>query len=300
MPERSSDRRPVAGSILRLLRPVHWIKNGFVLAPLLFAFPQASPAFALRALTALLAFCFASSAVYAVNDILDRDRDRACPLKRGRPVASGDLSTVQAGVAAAACALAAACLSVLLLPLPAAVIVGVYAALNLLYSLRLKHVVIMDVIAISTGFVLRVFAGAMALAVPVSAWMILTTFFLSLFLGFTKRRAELATADAGSARQVLGQYSEPFLLVLIALCAGLTIMTYALSVIQPSMAARPGADTMLYTVPVVVYGLLRYLLLSLRSGKGADVAELVIRDIPLLVTVLLWGGVVVAFVVFRV
>ena len=276
------------------------MKNGFVLAPLLFAFPQVSPSSALRALAALLAFCFASSAVYAVNDILDRDRDRACPLKRGRPVASGAISPTQAGVAAAACALAAALLSVPLLPLPAVVVVGAYAALNLLYSLRLKRVVIMDVIAISAGFVLRVFAGAMALAVPVSAWMILTTFFLSLFLGFTKRRAELATADAGSARQVLGQYSEPFLLVLIALCAGLTIMTYALSVIQPSMAARPGADTMLYTVPVVVYGLLRYLLLALRGGKGADVAELVIRDVPLLATVLLWGAVVVAFVVFRV
>ena len=281
------------------------MKNGFVLAPLLFAFPQVSPSSALRALAALLAFCFASSAVYAVNDILDRDRDRACPLKRGRPVASGAISPTQAGVAAAACALAAALLSVLLLPLPAAVVVGVYAALNLLYSLRLKRVVIMDVIAISAGFVLRVFAGAMAMAVPVSAWMMLTTFFLSLFLGFTKRRAELVTAglssaDAGSARQVLGQYSEPFLLVLIALCAGLTIVTYALSVIQPSLAARPGADTLLYTVPVVVYGLLRYLLLALRGGKGADVAELVIRDVPLLVTVLLWGAVVVAFVVFRV
>ena len=281
------------------------MKNGFVLAPLLFAFQQASVASALRALAALLAFCLASSAVYAFNDILDRDRDRASPLKRGRPVASGALTPVQAGVAAAACALAAALLSVLLLPLPAAVVVGAYAALNILYSLRLKRVVIMDVIAISAGFVLRVFAGAMAMAVPVSAWMILTTFFLSLFLGFTKRRAELATAglssaDAGSARQVLVQYSEPFLLVLIALCAGLTIVTYALSVIQPSMTARPGADTLLYTVPVVVYGLLRYLLLALRGGKGADVAELVIRDVPLLVTVLLWGAVVVAVVVFRV
>ena len=276
------------------------MKNAFVLAPLLFTFRQASPVLAARAMVAFLAFCFASSAVYAVNDIVDRDRDRASPLKRHRPLASGALTPLQAGVAAGCCALLAALLSVLLLPPAAAVIVGGYALLNLAYTFYLKRLIIIDVIAISAGFVLRVFAGAATITVPLSAWMILTTFFLSLFLGFSKRRSELASAKAGSAREVLEQYREPLLMMLIPICAGLTIMTYALSVIQPSIASRPGAETLLYTVPLVVYGLLRYLHLALRGGKGADVAELVTRDAPLLVSVLLWIGMVIAVTVFRV
>jgi decaprenyl-phosphate phosphoribosyltransferase len=282
--------------LVRLLRPSHWIKNAFTLAPLLFAARLSAPSALCRAASTALAFCFASSAVYALNDIVDRNRDRASPAKRHRPVASGAMSPLQASLAAGGCIATASLLCVLLVPPRAVVILGAYILLNLLYSLRLKHIVIVDVVCISSGFVMRVFAGAAAVDVPVSAWMMLTTFFLALFLGFTKRRSELVAAYGAGAREVLGEYTEPFLTILISVCAGLTVVTYGIAVTQPSVAGRSGADSLLYTVPLVVLGLLRYLYLCLQEGKGGDVAELVLGDSSLLVTVLMWAGVVVVVV----
>jgi decaprenyl-phosphate phosphoribosyltransferase len=300
LPKRFSEATTTAGAFLLLLRPAHWMKNGFVLLPLLFSLGRLEAGAVERSLYACAAFCMASSAVYALNDILDRERDRRCALKRRRPVASGALTPLQAAIASAACAVGALFIAVFLLPPASAVILGGYALLNVAYCMSLKRLVILDVIALSAGFVLRVAAGGAAIPVRVSAWMILTTFFLSLFLGFGKRRAELAATRRGSARDVLGQYSMPFLMILIPLCAGLTIIMYALSVIQPSIALRADADTLLYTVPLVVYGLLRYLHMSLRDGRGADAAEIVLKDAALLVTVLLWGGLVILMAVIRV
>jgi 4-hydroxybenzoate polyprenyltransferase len=273
------------------------VKNGFVLAPLLFRLPAVEPAEALLALAAAAAFSLASSAVYALNDIVDRASDRRSPARRDRPVASGEVTVPEAGGLAAACALAAAGLS-LLLPWRVGAAIAGYVMLNLAYSWKLKQIVLIDVMAIAAGFMLRVFAGAAALGVAVTSWMMLTTFFVSLFLGFSKRRSEVLAAGGRSARAVLSEYTAPLLDILIVMSVSITVVTYALYVIQAVAGRGAGADLLVGTVPLVVYGLLRYLYLVMKRGMGGDVAEVVLRDIPLVVAVAAWLiAVVVALVV---
>jgi 4-hydroxybenzoate polyprenyltransferase len=279
-------RRHVAG-LLGLLRPRHWVKNAFVLAPLVFSLPAVAPAEALKALAAAVAFSLVSSAVYALNDVVDRDADRRSPARKHRPVASGEVSIAEAGGLAAACALAAAVLAFLLPWRTVAAIAG-YVLVNVAYSLRLKRIVLIDVMAIAAGFMLRVYAGAAALGVVLSSWMALTTFFVSLFLGFSKRRSELTAVGGRASRAVLEEYTEPLLDVLIVMSVSITIVTYSLYVIQAAAGRGRGA-VLVGTVPLVVYGLIRYLYLVMRRGKGGDVADVLIRDAPLVVTVAAWA-----------
>ena len=199
-------------SLILLLRPAHWVKNVFVLAPLVFAQKLTDPEAVHLALQAFVAFCLASSAVYIFNDIRDRAEDRLHPLKRNRPLAAGTVSVQAAAmlavaVAAGALAIGARLGTGFLLVLTA------YLVLNQLYSLSLKHVVILDVMVVSLGFVLRVIAGGIAIAVQISAWLLLCTFFVALFLAFSKRRHELMllTDDASGQRPVLSRYSPAFL-----------------------------------------------------------------------------------------
>ena len=272
------------------------MKNGFVLAPLMFRLPAVEPVEVLLAFAAAAAFSLVSSAVYAVNDVVDRDDDRRSPARRHRPVASGEVTVAAAIGVAAACALAAAGLS-FLLPWRVGAALAAYAVLNLAYSLRLKRIVLIDVMAIAAGFMLRVFAGAAVLGVVVTSWMMLTTFFVSLFLGFSKRRSEFITAGGRTARSVLSEYSAPLLDILIVMSVAITIVTYSLYVIQAAAGRGDGADLLVYTVPLVVYGLLRYLYLVMKRGKGGDVAEVLMRDVPLVATVAAWGIMVVLVLV---
>jgi 4-hydroxybenzoate polyprenyltransferase len=272
------------------------VKNGFVLAALLFRLPAVAPVEVLLALAAAAAFSLVSSAVYALNDIVDRDTDRRSPARRNRPVASGEVTVAEAGGVAAACALAAAGLS-LLLPWRVGAALAVYALLNLAYSFWLKRIVLIDVMAIAAGFMLRVVAGAAALGVAVTSWMMLTTFFVSLFLGFSKRRAEFVTAGGRPARSVLSEYTAPLLDILIVMSVAITIVTYSLYVIQAAAGRGNSAGLLVYTVPLVVYGLLRYLYLVMKRGKGGDVAEVLMRDVPLIATVAVWGIAVVIVLV---
>ena len=273
------------------------MKNGFVLAPLIFRLPGVTPWEVLPALAAAAAFSLASSAVYALNDIVDRDGDRRSPARRGRPVASGEVTVPEAAGLAAVCVLAAAGLS-LLLPWRVGAAIAAYAALNLAYSWMLKRIVLIDVMTIAAGFMLRVFAGAAALGVAVTSWMMLTTFFVSLFLGFSKRRSEFVAAGSRSDRRVLSEYTAPLLDILIVMSVAITIVTYSLYIIQAAAGRGDGADLLVYTVPLVVYGLLRYLYLVMKRGKGGDVAEVLMRDIPLIATVAAWGIMVVLVLVF--
>lgn len=285
-------------SLLEVLRPRHWIKNGFVLAPLLFSLPAVPPRAALDALAAAAAFALASSAVYAVNDIVDRAGDRRRPDRRRRPVAAGEVSPAEAGMLAAFCALASAGLC-LLLPWRVGAAIAGYAVLNAAYTWVLKRVVLIDVMTIAAGFMLRVSAGAAALGVPVSSWMVLTTFFVSLFLGFSKRRSEIAAARGRAGRAVLAEYSAPLLEALILIAVGITIVTYSLYVIQAVESRGSASELLVGTVPLVVYGLLRYLFLVLRQGKGNDISEAVLHDAPLLVTIAVWAAAVVLVLVGR-
>lgn len=284
-------------ALLRSLRPAQWAKNAFVLAPLVFAHRLEDPRLLASAALAFVAFCAASSAVYLVNDLADREQDRQHPVKRLRPIASGALSTTAAAAAAALLAGAAALLSVGLGARFAAALAS-YFALNLLYTFWLKHIVILDVMSISASFVLRVLGGAAAIAVQVSSWLALCTTFVALFLAFSKRRHELMllAGTAASQRRVLDQYSPTFLDQMINVTTASTVICYALYAVAPETAAKLGTRYLIFTLPLVLYGIFRFLYLLYQRPGPRNPTEAILRDAPFLANILLWAGLVVALV----
>lgn len=279
--------RGLASSYLRLVRPKQWTKNGFVLAGLVFSQEAFFRTPVLSALLAFCAFCALSGAVYAANDVLDVEEDRKHPLKRRRPVASGEISPGSAVVFAAVLGAAG-------LVLCFAVGVGVglagvaYIVLQVLYTLWLKHVAILDVMSISTGFVIRALAGVAAVDTPISPWLIVCTGLLTLFLGFSKRRHELAALGdaAGVHRRNLREYSVPLLDEMMNIMLSATIIAYTLYTFTAY-----ATDYMMASIPFVVYGVFRYMLLVHRDG-GGNPDTLLLRDRPLQVALLLWLAVV--------
>ncbi len=281
-------------ALLQLMRPTHWLKNVFVLAPVVFAQQLTNVDSITRAAIALVSFCLASSAVYGFNDIRDREEDRLHPIKKDRPIPSGDLSV---GAAAAfTIALAAGALG-LGLSLGAAflqVLLG-YMLLNFLYTTSLKHVVILDVMSVSLGFVLRVLAGAVAIDVEVSAWLLLCTIFLALFLSFSKRRHELMLLDqqASDQRPVLTNYSPAFLDQMINVVTASTVVAFALYSIAPETVEKFETRFLIYTTPFVLYGIFRYLYLTYQRPGRLNPTEDVVRDLPSIVNLVLWSMAVV-------
>lgn len=273
-------------TLIAAVRPIHWIKNGFVLAPVLFAFHVLPARAVLSALAAAAAFSFASSVVYIVNDLADREEDRLHPQKRHRPIASGAVPTGTAVAILAACAVASAA-TCLILPWEVGALIAGYVTLNLVYAGGVKRLVLLDVMSIAAGFMLRILAGGAAAGVNLSPWMLLTAFFLSLFLGFTKRMSELLTVAPNGRRRVLALYSRGFLTLMVGMFVSLTIITYSLYVFFPPVSASEERG-LVYTVPLVVYGLLRYLYLAMQRREGGDVAEAIRRDVPLMVCIGLW------------
>ena len=280
--------------ILRLMRPTHWVKNVFVLAPVVFAHRLNDPEALGRALLAMALFCLASSAVYAFNDVRDRELDRRHPVKRDRPVASGAVSVGAAVALAVALAAVAGGGSLWLEPLLGAIVLG-YLAINLLYTVWLKHVVILDVMVISSGFVLRVLGGAVAIDVAISSWLILCTIFLALFLAFSKRRHELAmlAGAAAEGRRVLSHYSETFLDQMINVVTAGAVLSYALYSVSPETVERFGNRLLLATIPFVLFGIFRYLYLIYQRPTRQSPTEAIVRDLPSVVNVGLWGLAVV-------
>lgn len=279
--------------LIRSLRPAQWAKNTFVLAPLAFAGGLGQPGALGRALAAFAAFCAASSAVYLVNDLRDREEDRKHPLKSRRPIAAGTLPAAAAAVAAAL--LAAAALTVAaLLGRDFAVVLAGYLVLQGLYSLWLKRMVILDALAIALGFVLRVYGGAEAVAVVTSPWILLCTIFLALFLALSKRRHELVLLAGGAAEQrgVLAQYSPVFLDQMINVVTASTVVCYALYAVAPETAAKHGGRTLLATVPLVLFGIFRYLYLVYQRQEERNPTEAILRDPPFLINIALWGAAV--------
>ena len=265
-------RSPLAAAVVAL-RPRQWTKNLLLFAGIIFAAELGDAGRWVAAVTAFVAYCAASSAAYLVNDVRDVAGDRLHPVKRTRPVARGELDTRRA----LALALAAA-----LDPLSLACLAG-FLALQAAYSLRLKSVELVDVIAIAGLFVLRASAGAIAVDVRISEWLLLCTFLLALFLALGKRRAELAL-EGTHARPVLAHYSTALVDQLLAIVAAATIGAY-------SAYALTAHETgwLVVTVPFVVYGLFRYLLLLHRRGLGQEPDALLVEDLPLLVTVAAWA-----------
>jgi 4-hydroxybenzoate polyprenyltransferase len=290
--------------LVKSLRPTQWAKNLFVLAPAVFSSLLMQPEILVRAVLALIAFCLASSSVYLVNDLRDREEDRKHPLKKLRPLAAGTLKVSTAVAAVLVLAGVAAAISVRL-GSGFAAILGGYLLLNLLYTFWLKHMVILDVMSISLGFVLRVEAGAVAtpVATPVevSRWLLLCTIFLALFLAFSKRRHEitlLAGAAAGQ-RRVLDQYSPAFLDQMINVVTASAVVSYALYSVAPETVQKYNTRDLVYTIPMVLYGIFRYLYLMYQEPGERNPTEAILRDPPFLINMALWSAAVVWIVYLR-
>ncbi len=277
---------------LAALRPKQWTKNAFVLVGPLFGHRWAGDDLRAAAL-AFVAFCLASSAVYVYNDWIDRDADRHHPLKRSRPIAAGRLRPATIAALGLLCCAAAYALAAAIGP-AMLFLVSAYFGLNVAYTVWLKHVVIADVFAIAGGFQLRLFGGTVGLGIPPSHWLLLCGFSLTLLLALGKRRGELVTqgAHAGATRSVLGEYSLPLVDQLLAICATLTLAAYGLYTISPDTVAVHGAVDLPYTIPIVTYGVFRYLVV-LRGDSDGDPSRLLFTDRQLQVTALLWLAAVV-------
>jgi 4-hydroxybenzoate polyprenyltransferase len=286
--------------LLKSLRPTQWPKNVFVLAPLVFGGLLLNAQVTLRAVLALVAFCCASSAVYLINDIRDREEDRRHPLKRLRPIAAGTL-TVPAAVLAVLVLVGAAAVLSVRLGRPFALVLGAYLVLNVLYTLWLKHMVILDVMSIAISFVLRVEAGSTATGIEVSRWLLLCTIFLALFLAFSKRRHEitLLAHEASGQRPVLDHYSPAFLDQMINVVTASSVVSYALYCVAPETVKKYHTQDLVFTIPLVLYGIFRYLYLMYQRPGERNPTEAILRDMPFLINILLWGLVVVWIVYGR-
>jgi 4-hydroxybenzoate polyprenyltransferase len=275
--------------LLRLMRPHQWVKNLFVFVGLLFGHAWQDANIVSNVLLAFAAFCLVSSAIYVLNDIVDVEQDRLHPKKRLRPLAAGQVGIPSAfflvgllGVLGFVLAYSA---SVAVL-----VIVVVYALMNVAYSLRLKHVVILDVFIIAGGFMLRILAGTLGVGIPPSQWLLLCGLMLTLFLGFTKRRAEIIALSENKAhhRKVLEHYSPVLLDEMIGITAAGLIMSYSLYTMNPDTIRIHGTANLIYTVPFVMYGVFRYIYLLHHQNRGSDTADDLLRDPHMLLVVAAW------------
>jgi 4-hydroxybenzoate polyprenyltransferase len=275
--------------LLKLMRPHQWAKNAFVFIGLIFGHAWNSPPLVVAAVLAATAFSLTASAIYIVNDYSDRARDLLHPSKRHRPLASRRVGPRAALGLAAILALIGGALA-LAAGKYVLLVVASYAAMNLVYSFGLKSVVILDIFVIAAGFMLRILAGTLGIGILPSQWLLFCGFLLTLFLGFTKRRAETLSLSAGSLthRDVLSAYSTEMLDKLISICAGCVIMSYSLYTMSPDTARIHGTSGLIYTVPFVIYGIFRYLYLLHRKGAGTDTARDLGRDPHMLVVVAVW------------
>jgi len=272
------------------LRPVQWIKNLFLFAGLIFSLSFIRVVPILQSILGFVIFCLASSAIYIFNDIVDKEIDNIHPQKRKRPVASGELSSGFALFVSISLASISLILS-LFLNRAFFFVCFSYIVLMVIYSVVLKRIVILDVIVIATGFILRAVAGAVAIEVTISQWLLLTTFLIALFIGLCKRRHEiiLLTKDADSYRGTLFHYSSYLLDQMIAVVSASTVVTYALYTMAETTYMKFGTRYLGFTVPFVIYGIFRYLYLVHRKEGGGSPEKTLLNDSPILMDVLLWG-----------
>jgi 4-hydroxybenzoate polyprenyltransferase len=289
--------RSWALSLLLSLRPEQWSKNLLVFAALIFAQQLFDPTAVRAAASAFAIFCALSSVVYLINDVADRDSDRRHPLKGRRPIAAGAVS-VPAALTTAAVIGTAAVGAAFLLDTGLGIVAVSYLALMALYSGWLKHIVIIDVLTISAGFVLRAAAGAVAINVAISHWLFVCTILLALFISLAKRRHELVLLADGatSHRRILGEYSAYLLDQMIAIVAASTLIAYTFYTISPETVEKFGTSRLDLTIPFPLYGIFRYLYLVHRREGGGSPAELLLNDRPLLACVTLWAGAVVLII----
>lgn len=289
-------------ALISLLRPQQWLKNGFVLIGLIFSHGWSDPALVFAVGVGFVAFCLASSAVYVLNDYHDRAVDAVHPKKRLRAIASGRVSLPAARALIAVLAVAALGLPLACGLWPVALSVAGYLVLNIAYTLSLKHKVLVDVFCIAAGFMIRLACGTYAVGIIPSRWMLLCSFMLTLFLGFAKRRAEFASApvDApaanGGTRTVLRHYSPQLLDILVAITASATLLAYGLYTVDAETAALHGTQHLVITLPIVTFGVFRYIYLLHKGGSGEEPGRDLLADTPIRIAVLAWVAVVVLLV----
>lgn len=271
-------------SIIILMRPKQWIKNTFVLAAVIFSHQAFNPMYIIKSIFAFLIFCLASSTIYILNDLIDVDKDKLHPKKKYRPIASGSISRREGIV-----------LLTVLVPLVFVIsfkmdillgyIILCYSLNNIIYSFIVKNVVILDVMSIAVGFLLRVVAGAIVIRVNISPWILLCTFLLALFLGFSKRRNELVILQerADSHRKILEEYSLEFIDQMLGIVTACTVMAYSLYTFFAYETYY-----MMATIPFVLYGIFRYQYIIYMKNEGGSPEETLFKDIPLFLDVLLW------------
>ena len=283
-------------AVLASLRPRQWVKNLFVFAGVIFSHRLFSVD-AGRALAAFAIFCALSGVIYLLNDVADRERDRAHPKKRFRPVASGALP-VPAAIASAAVIAVLALAAATALGGPFVLTALAYVGLLITYSVALKHIVIVDVLTVASGFVLRAVAGAVAVDVDISGWLLICTILIALFLALGKRRHEYLTLDAEAARHrpILAEYSAALLDQMIAVVTASTVTAYALYTMSPETVAKFDTRLLPATLPFVLYGIFRYLYLLYRRQLGGNPSELFLNDRALIVNTVLWIVAVVAII----
>ena len=288
----ASDHRSHRSSfmvVLVSLRPEQWTKNLVVFAGLLFGGRLTDPQAVLVAIATFAIFCALSGAVYVTNDVADRSADQQHPLKRLRPIASGQLST-RTALTIAGILGASATLAALLIGPMVGLAAGGYLLLLLLYSAGLKNIVIIDALTIAVGFVLRAVAGALAVSVPISQWLLVCTTLLALFLAFSKRRHELTMLGEAAIghRRILEEYTPYLLDQMVAVVTASTLMAYTVYATSPETAERLGTSRLGLTIPFVLYGIFRYLYLVHQKRGGGSPAALLMTDRPLLACVALW------------
>ncbi len=284
-------------AFIRALRPHQWTKNLLVFAALLFSKHLFERGPFLRALAAFIAFCGLSGAVYLWNDIVDIEQDRLHPKKRHRPIASSTLS-IQAATLGSIALVVVALSGAFAIDFRLGITASVYLALNLAYSFGLKHIVILDVLALAMGFVLRALAGGYAVNVPVTEWLLVLTLLLALFLALAKRRHEITSLgeNATGHRAILAEYSPYLIDQMTSVVTASCVTAYAFYTLSAETVAKFGTARLSWTLPLVVYGIFRYLYLVHQKDRGDSPTDMLLTDRPLLVTVGLWVALVIAIV----
>ena len=282
--------RALLAPLLVSIRPEQWTKNLVVFAGLIFGGRLFHADSIAIAIAAFAIFCGLSSAAYLINDVADREADQQHPLKRARPIASGQLA-VQTAVVAATVFSVVSLAGAFAVSWQLGLMAGLYLAVLLAYSLALKHAVILDVLTIAAGFVVRAVAGAVAIEVPISSWLLVCTTLLALFLGLSKRRHELTLLGESATwhRRILEEYSPYLLDQMISVVTASTLIAYSVYATSADTAARLGTNRLGLTIPFVLYGIFRYLYLVHQKSEGGSPSMLLLNDRPLLACVALWS-----------
>jgi 4-hydroxybenzoate polyprenyltransferase len=285
----------------KLLRVPQWIKNFFVFVPLVFSQHLFEKNYFLLVLAGFAIFCLSSSIVYIFNDIIDIERDKVHPVKKFRPIASGNISSRNAFISAFFLILITA-ISLIEFNPGFAIAVLSYVLLNIFYSFSFKHVVLLDIFSIAAGFILRVVAGGLIINVTISSWLLLTTMFISLFLAVIKRQSELKLTNEDvnfTTRKVLSLYSIEFTKQIAAITSSGVIVCYALYTVSARTVSIFGTENLIYTTPFVVFGIFRYMYIADRSSKGENTTEIMLTDLPLIINILLYS-IFVTLIIYKI